>query len=84
MKFAVIVMKLLVVSALFLVSNYNLHLADQHERQIFLNLYSSWMGELYQNLRSMTGYVVKFEWLPSNNLSSEEIENLQDVSFGGG
>ena len=84
MKFAVIVMKLLVVSALFLVSNYNLHLADQHERQVFLNLYSSWMGDLYQNLRSLTGYVVKFEWLPSNNLTQEDLENSNNFKFSKG
>jgi hypothetical protein len=50
--------------AFFIVSNNNLHLSDRQQLSQFGNLYSSWLGDIFDNVKSVTGYVAKFEWLP--------------------
>ena len=64
MKFQIITVKLFVLGALFIVSNQNLHLAIASERDIFFNAYSSWLGSIAQQIAQVTGYVVRFDWLP--------------------
>ena len=59
-----IVLKLLFLGALFIASNNNLHLNDNTEREVFFNYYASWISNLFHQATDITGYVVKFEWLP--------------------
>ena len=70
MKIPILIIKLLFIGALFIVSNHNLHLADSHERDVFMNFYSSWLDNLFSQGLDVTGYIVKFEWLPSKEISS--------------
>ncbi len=69
MKVTIVVLKLLFLGALFIISNHELHLKDSQERGTFLDLYSSWLGHLFDQGSQVTGYVVKFEWLPDLNKS---------------
>jgi hypothetical protein len=50
--------------ALLMVSNYNLALYKGENVIEFGNLYVSWLDQIYQNLRSITGNVVQMEWVP--------------------
>ena len=59
----------LFISALLIVSNGNLHLKDKAEAMQFGRLYYSWIVDTTGNLFKATAYVVKFEWLPSQNSS---------------
>lgn len=61
-----VVVKLLLLGALFIISNQNLHLGVSQEREIFFNAYLGWTTNIVHQLADITGYVVKFEWLPSN------------------
>jgi len=70
MKFWIFIVKFLVIGALFLVSNNNLHLGDVDERTVFLEMYGSWIGDLYEQTLVITGYVVNSEWLPENDSPS--------------
>jgi len=72
MKLPMIIFKLLFLGALFISSNYNLHLADTGERELFLDLYYTWLGNLVDQGIDVTGYVVKFEWLPESNITYPE------------
>lgn len=69
MKIRMILVKLLFLGALFIISNNNLHLVDNGERETFFNYYSSWIGNIFNQGVQVTGYVVKFEWLPKTNSS---------------
>ncbi len=71
MKVTIVVLKLLFLGALFIVSNQNLHLADSTERGVFFEDYSVWLENLFGHGKEITAFVVKFEWLPSKNSSSE-------------
>ena len=64
MKIQIIIVKLIVLGALFIISNQNLHLAVPEERAVFLNEYSSWFTNIIHQIAQVTGYVVRFDWLP--------------------
>jgi len=57
----------LLLGAFFIISNNNLHLKDSEEFKKFGDIYYSWLSGLFDNFKSLTSYVVKSEWLPSNN-----------------
>lgn len=65
MKIPIIIVKLLFLGALVIISNHNLHLSDQTQREAFVGFYSEWLGNLFTQGAEVTSYVIKFEWLPS-------------------
>ncbi len=67
MKIGLIILKLLFLGALFIISNHELYLKETNDRNIFLNMYSSWLETLFTQGLEVTTYVVKFEWLPQFN-----------------
>ena len=64
MKIQIVIIKFIVLGALFIISNQNLHLAVASERAIFFDAYSSWFTNIVDQLVQVTGYVVRFDWLP--------------------
>jgi len=64
MKIPIVIVKLLFLGALFIISNQNLHLLDSEQRAVFFDSYSVWLDNMFEHGREITGYVVKFEWLP--------------------
>ena len=64
MKIQIVILKLLFLGALFIISNQNLHLLDDEERGLFFDSYSTWLDNMFNQGMDITGYVVKFEWLP--------------------
>ena len=61
-----IIVKLLVLGALFIISNQNLHLLVSPEREIFFNAYSGWITDMTGKIVDVTGYAVKLKWLPTS------------------
>ena len=70
MKIPIVIVKLLVLGALFIISNQNLHLGVVEERTVFVDTYFSWVKEIGNQAADVTGYVVGFEWLPDKSLAS--------------
>ncbi len=64
MKIQIVLVKLIVLGALFIISNQNLHLAIPAERAVFFDAYYGWITNIINQIADVTGYVVKFEWLP--------------------
>ena len=69
MKSSIIIVKVLVLSALLLISNNSLALHDAQDRQQFFNLYLEWLSGFYDKGIYITGYVVRAEWLPDSSFS---------------
>lgn len=67
---ALLLIKFFFISALFIISNGNLHLGDIGQREIFLNSYSVWLNNVFGQIVQTAGYVVNSKWLPENNLSN--------------
>jgi len=83
MKIPILFIKFLFVSALFIVSTQNLHMGDSAERGVFVEQYSSWLRGVFDNFKSITGYVLNSEWLPSMNHNlSYPPQNSINVSEG--
>lgn len=68
MKIQIILIKLFVIGALFIISNQNLHLGIQAEREIFFDAYLGWVKDMANSIIHLTGNVAKSEWLPKQYL----------------
>jgi NDP-sugar pyrophosphorylase family protein len=64
MKIIMSLLMFLVLGALFIISNENLVLRESGNFEEFKDLYSDWLSELFDNGRTITGYVVDSHWLP--------------------
>ena len=64
MKAQIVIVKLIVLGALFIISEQNLYLTVASDRAIFFNVYSSWVREIFNQAAQVTGYVVRLDWLP--------------------
>ena len=73
MKITLLLIKFLFVGALFILSNHNLHIGTPDELEVFGKMYFVWLGEVFDNGKSIAGYVVKSDWLP-------EVVELNDSS----
>lgn len=67
MKIYLIAIKLFVISALLIVSNYDLALADRGNREVFSHYYHTWLSQAFDRGVQISGYIVKSEWLPDTN-----------------
>lgn len=84
MKFNILIVKMLFVGALFIISNQNLYMSVAVDRQIFYDLYFNWINTLFDQAFEVSGYVVKFEWLPSNNGTVDIVLKANPGNFSGG
>lgn len=78
MKLSIIVIKFLFIGALFIVSTQNLYLSDGDDLDKFTELYYSWLSGIFSNLKEMSAYVVKSEWLPGENAISLNLDILRN------
>ncbi len=62
--FSFLVLFFLVLWALVIISNGNLHLAKHEDMNIFLKSYSTWLYHLVDNFFNVLGYVVRLDWHP--------------------
>ncbi|MEK6824868.1 MAG: hypothetical protein AABX12_02080 [Nanoarchaeota archaeon] len=76
MKSFIILVKILVLSALLIISNNNLALHDSAERDKFFDLYFGWLSGFYDKAVYVTGYAVRAEWLPGQDFG---INKTSDV-----
>jgi hypothetical protein len=67
MKIPMLIISFIMISALFIISNDNLHMQNASDRAIFGNSYYLWLGSLFDNMKAVTGYVVHANWLPVTN-----------------
>jgi len=67
MKITIFIIKFLFLGALFIISNENLHLNIDTERESFYNYFSSWLETLFGHSQQIVGYVIDSEWLPQEN-----------------
>ena len=65
-----ILIKFFLISALFIVSNENLHMGDSVERETFFDLYGTWLGNIFSQAKEITGSIIDLKWLPDSNFTS--------------
>lgn len=77
MKLYLVFVKLFVISALLIVSNNNLALADSHNRELFWDQYHNWLSVTFDHGLELTGYVVRSDWLPVTHNSTRPVPSLK-------
>lgn len=71
MKVAILLMMFLFIGMFFIISENKLALGEKGNFDRFVGLYASWFSHIFDNSKSVVGYVVKMEWLPENKTSTE-------------
>lgn len=64
MKILILVVMFLCIGAFFIISQNNLALDSSENADKFISLYKTWLEKTFENLGSLTGYVIKMDWLP--------------------
>lgn len=64
MKILMFVILFLLVGAFFIVSNEKIKLNSRENVNYFFKEYGVWFDQLVGNSKSVSGYLVKMEWLP--------------------
>ncbi len=64
MKILMLVVMFFCIGAFFIISQNNLNLSEEGNIDSFVSSYKIWLQETANNLGSLTGYLVKMEWLP--------------------
>ncbi len=81
MRIMLFVIKFFLLGAFFIIGNQNLALSHAENRQTFVSQYKDWIYDVAGNLNSLTGYVVRVEWLPQTGEEKENvIENVPKYS----
>ena len=53
-----------ILSALLIISNNNLALHEKENLNQFSEIYTDWLNQVYINTQTITGNIVKMDWLP--------------------
>ena len=64
MKIIIFILMFLCIGAFFIISQNEIPLNNSENIDKFLLLYKDWVGDIFGNLGSMAGHIVKMEWLP--------------------
>jgi hypothetical protein len=67
MKILILVVMFFFIGALFIISENNLALSKPGNADKAVSMYSSWLSQIFDNGRTLTGYLVKLNWLPEEN-----------------
>ncbi len=59
-----ILIKFFLISALFIISNENLHLGDPIERETFFDTYYTWLSNIFDQTKELVDSVIDLKWLP--------------------
>ncbi len=65
MKVVMIVLMFFVFGALLVIGNNDLVLSDYKDSENFSKLYITWLDNVFENVKGVTGNVIKLDWLPS-------------------
>ena len=64
MKIAIAIVLFLLIGAFFIISEKEIKLNNEKNINTFFSLYTVWITGILDNMKSISGNVVKMEWLP--------------------
>jgi hypothetical protein len=68
MKIIIFLLMFFSIAALLIISNNGLALYSHENRVVFAEMYSDWFNDVYSNSIGRTGYIVRLDWLPKDNI----------------
>jgi hypothetical protein len=66
MKIFIFVVFFLLIGAFFIISNENIKMNSKENVSYFFKQYFKWSDKLLGNGKTVSGYLVKLQWLPEN------------------
>jgi hypothetical protein len=69
MKLSFIIAIFLLISAFFIISNEKIQLNSKENIIKFGNIYYSWLLNGFEKTSSITGHIIKADWLPEASLN---------------
>jgi len=67
MKIIILIIMFFCIGAFFILSQNNLSLNSSENIDEFISLYTAWINKNLNNIGTLTGYIVKLDWLPKNS-----------------
>ena len=64
MRILILILMFFIIGALIIISNNNLAMHETENFSNFSETYTGWLNQVYVNVQSITGDVVKLEWFP--------------------
>lgn len=64
MKIAIAIVLFLLIGAFFIISEKEIKLNNEENINTFVSLYTVWITGILDNIKGISGSVVKMEWLP--------------------
>ena len=74
MRFLVLLIKFLFLGFFFIVSTLNLPIFDNDNLNTILGEYKNWISSVGKEVGTLGSYVIKVEWLPRTEKTSQDIE----------
>lgn len=62
MKVLIFILVFFIVGSLLIIENNNLAMHKYEDSKLFFNLLLKWVDNLYLNLQSLTGNIIKMDW----------------------
>lgn len=69
---------ILLVGAFIIKTQSQLDLNSQEDRGEFVKQYSHWSKRIFGNIKSVTGHVVRLDWVPDKPYENENIQNTNN------
>lgn len=81
MRILPLVIIFLVIGGFVIAHNYNLNLKKSEDRRSFIGKFSIWVFNVGKNVVKTVGYVVKLDWLPSDNEVDQTPEKEKIINY---
>ena len=64
MKFLLFVIMFFMIISLIIINNHDLRISEKEDFHTFLGTYVNWFNGFYSNIKTVTGNIVRQNWLP--------------------
>ncbi len=80
MKIITYVLIFLLFGAFLIQVNYEYNLKEREDQRGFMYQFGSWVSNLFDNVRVLTGYAIRMEWLPDGTEVTDSIDYVMNQS----
>ena len=82
MKLITYILIFLLFGAFLIQVNYEFNLKDKEDQRGFLYHFGSWVSNLFSNVKTLTGYAIRMDWLPDGTNATDAFDSILNQSNG--
>ncbi|MFW6025029.1 MAG: hypothetical protein ACOCRX_01675 [Candidatus Woesearchaeota archaeon] len=80
MKLITYILIFLLFGAFLIQVNYEFNLKDKEDQRGFLYHFGSWVSNLFSNVKTLTGYAIRMDWLPDGTNVTDALDSVMNQS----